>query len=368
MLARLPAVELLTGRDGAGAPVTVAVLSPAASADPAARRALVHAAGGGGVPVPPGLPRLCAADLHTFRPWVASYLPPEDPSWQALVASLPAGPSAAAVPGAVPGGGRGAQPWAPGPRSRRGPATATIVAVVAAAVAGLALLAGGGLVLVSAVREQLAAAGSPADPFPPQRPAPPDAAPPDPAPSDPAAPGPGAVPWPGPAGEPELREQPVRTLVGPSYEEGEETWTMAFEGFPFAFRTPASWGCVATDQTAAPDARGWVCIDEQNPGDRQRVNIRLRPCPAPCGPGERRDLDEAWFDEPADAHPADERTTWDEDPPVRQEGDYALDVSRYFGDAPGGPPRWQLGVYVSSPPQTREEVQKVLNDIVTQTP
>ncbi|GAA3334885.1 hypothetical protein GCM10020358_01000 [Amorphoplanes nipponensis] len=179
-------------------------------------------------------------------------------------------------------------------------------------------------------------------------------------PADPAPEPTGAVP----SGKPTLRSLPVRKLVGPAYAAGEKTYTMGFGGWPFAFRTPGSWGCVA-GRLDLPEAKAWVCVDEGNPGSGQRLQIMLRPCPAPCGATERDRLSTEWFDPGAKARAFDE-STWYVETPRDAKGRYTLDMSHFFTD-PGGAGMWQVGVGAFSPPATRTAIQKVFNDVLTQT-
>lgn len=189
---------------------------------------------------------------------------------------------------------------------------------------------------------------------------------PDPSGTDPSGAG---QPSPAASGEPILRDLPARTLVGPTYAAGEPTFTMAFTGWPFAFRTPGTWGCMG-GRVDLPDAKAWVCLDEQNPRNGQRVNVILRPCPGACGRAERARLSREWF---ATATTAAATTTSDGRTSYIQtehdsKGRYVLDVSHFFGTSAGAAPRWQVGVAGIAPPADRAIVQKVINDMLTQTP
>jgi len=177
------------------------------------------------------------------------------------------------------------------------------------------------------------------------------------------APDPGISPT-APSGKPSLGSAPARTLVGPAYAVGDDTYTMGFTGWPFAFRTPGSWGCVA-GRLDLPDAKAWVCINEGNPGSGQRLQIMLRPCPAPCGPADRARLSTEWFDPGATARTHDESTLYVETPKDAK-GRYTLDMSHFFRTA-GGTQTWQVGVGAYSPPATRADIQKTINDVLTQT-
>jgi hypothetical protein len=167
-----------------------------------------------------------------------------------------------------------------------------------------------------------------------------------------------------PSGKPTLRSVPARTLAGPVYSAADETYTMSFTGWPFAFRTPGTWGCVA-GRVDLPDAKAWVCIDEGNPGSGQRLQIMLRPCPAPCGPAERARLSTEWFDPGAKAKTYDENTSFVETP-TDAKGRYTLDMSHFFRTA-GDPQTWQVGAGAYSPPAKRADIQKTINDVLTQT-
>ena len=181
----------------------------------------------------------------------------------------------------------------------------------------------------------------------------------DPAPPRTTAPEPtGGVP----PGKPALRPAPPRTLVGPAFSAGEDTYTMDFTGWPFAFRTPRTWGCVA-GRVPLPDAKAWVCIDEGDPGSGQRLQIMLRPCPAPCGAAEQARLTTEWFDPGAEGRAHDERTSYVETP-RDDKGRYTLDMSHFF--PAGGTPAWQVGVGGYAPPATKDDIQKIVNDVLTQ--
>lgn len=163
------------------------------------------------------------------------------------------------------------------------------------------------------------------------------------------------------AGKPTLREAPARSLVGPTFSAGEDTYTMDFTGWPFAFRTPGSWGCVA-GKVPLPDAKAWVCIDEGDPGNGQRLQVMLRPC-EPCGAADQKKLTTAWFDKGAKGRVHDARTSYVETPRDAK-GRYTLDMSHFF---PADAPKWQVGVGAFSPPAAKADIQKIFNDVLTQT-
>src|SRR5690606_17414231 len=189
----------------------------------------------------------------------------------------------------------------------------------------------------------------------------PPAAPPPPPPQPTSGPGQAPSPFPG---EPELRDVEAISVLGPVWEDGEETYTMSFPGWPFAFRTPPGWGCLAGSYDPIPEAPAWFCIDESNPDNEQRVNVMLWECPTTCTADEQQAMIEAWLDDPDDAVRPDDLPVayveYEENP----RGHYAIDLS-FFGGA-GGETRWHVGVYAEAPTETRDVVLKILNDILSQ--
>lgn len=167
--------------------------------------------------------------------------------------------------------------------------------------------------------------------------------------------------------KPQLKTAPQVTVLGPVWGAGESTFTMAFNGWPFAFRAGGSWGCMKGSFDKIPDAEVWSCVDEGNPGSKQRVNVLLRKCPSVCDDSTQSRYNDDWLDEPAQAVRSDNRTYYVEDP-SNSNGVYGVDFSRFFAERPGGELTWQVGAYAESPAETKDTVLKVLNDIATQTP
>lgn len=93
----------------------------------------------------------------------------------------------------------------------------------------------------------------------------------------------------------------------------------------------------------------------------------IRRCPTTCTPVEQEEMDRAWLDGPERAVAFDADTVYVET--LRSDGGiYSVDFSHFFAAAPGEPLSWQVGVYVESPPETRDEVLGILNEIRSQTP
>jgi hypothetical protein len=181
----------------------------------------------------------------------------------------------------------------------------------------------------------------------------------------PTAPPAPTAPAPGGSAKPALKDVPQLRVLGPVYGPRESTYTMDFAGWPFAFRTPGTWGCIA-GRVALPDTQARVCIDEGDPGAKHRVGVALRACAKPCSPATQRSYVKQWYDAGQTAKTWDPRTTFAEG--RTPSGLYALDLCRFFGAVRGGPPAWQVCVTGSSPDATKATVQKVVNEIVSQTP
>lgn len=170
--------------------------------------------------------------------------------------------------------------------------------------------------------------------------------------------------------KPTLKSVPARTLVGPSWTASDKTYTMDIAGVPFAFRTPATWGCVK-GKIDIEGAKAWVCIDEGNvfdssapePDRTKRLQFMLRPCPGSCAAGDRLTLDREWFDKDAKIASAGADTSYVE-VARNADGRYTLDMSHYITTTDGT--KWQVAVGTYSRPETRSPVQKIVNDILTQ--
>jgi len=170
-----------------------------------------------------------------------------------------------------------------------------------------------------------------------------------------------------PAGDkPTLRSGvPAKTVVGPSFAAGEETYTMAFPGWPFAFRTPKTWGCIKGSWDSDPNALVWVCIDEGNSSNGQKANVMIRKCATTCTSSERTTMNNDWFDEDGKAKQlSGDDKTWYVETAKDSKGNYTVDMS-HFWSANGA--NWQVGVFVQSPPDTKGQVQKILNEVLSQT-
>ncbi len=160
---------------------------------------------------------------------------------------------------------------------------------------------------------------------------------------------------------------PTVRVIGPSFAAGEDTYTMRFQGWPFAFRVPPTFECFG-GKAPLPDSKAWACIDGENPSGKQRISIMLRPCPTTCTASEQQTMTTAWFDAPGTKPVRKDATTSYLEDSSNERGLYGFDMSHFFGDSPGGPLRWQVGIYVESPTATKASMHKVINEVRTQTP
>ncbi|MGH3731608.1 MAG: hypothetical protein ACRDTU_23110 [Micromonosporaceae bacterium] len=164
-----------------------------------------------------------------------------------------------------------------------------------------------------------------------------------------------------------LRDLTPVSVVGPTWQPGEKTYTFAFRNVPFAFRGGATWGCMSgdweTDDGTPIEGLGWRCIDEKAGKNRPQVDILIRPCGNGCGPEQQAELDSDWLDEPVSYVRRDPTTRYAES---TKNGKYTLVVSHFFGDKPGGKPRYQVGLMLECRPIDKAVAHKVVNDIRTQ--
>ncbi|WP_035859263.1 hypothetical protein [Cryptosporangium arvum] len=153
-------------------------------------------------------------------------------------------------------------------------------------------------------------------------------------------------------------------VTGSIFDSGEQTDLIQREGWPFAFRVPVGWFC---DEAMVIDGANNDGVECRPPGrtNGSSVAVGIRDCESPCDSETQelmnRDIASGTLIE------GDATTSYTE---VANPKDnvYSLFVSHFFGSEPGQPLRWQVVVRGSGPHTDRAAIQKVANDIRTQTP
>jgi hypothetical protein len=361
------AVDVFSGLDSTGAPITVAVLTSAGAADPTVRAAFVELASSSAYAAVAGQVAVHASDLACQRPWAANWQFPGQTGVEEWATILP-GPTGGFVPsgGSVAfAAGPAVEPWQV--KTSQGPVVARKgrrlwVPVLAVSLV-VVVIAGAIVAAIISNRSGHGTGGTgnrSADPVASQSSQPA---------ASPSGSGQASPPaLPGGSEKPTLRQATQRIVAGPSYAQGDSTYLMAFKGWPFAFRTPASWGCLAGKVDNMPDAVGWVCVDEQNAEAKQKLTVMLRPCPTTCTASERSDMSMKWFDGATNVKSVVDDRTWAVEVDDVANDEYSIDLSRFIPATPGETTKWQVAVLTKSPRGTKATVQKIVNDIVTQTP
>jgi len=371
--------RVYTGQDTSGTAVTIAVLVGAAS-DPAARHAFAeavwrHSAGAGS-----GRATVAAADLHAVFPWAATRNPSGHAGAEQLLAGVADRP---ALPGPEPGpvGAPGLAPAAGGAGLAPAAGAAELEPV-----SPLPILPGR---IALPRRSRLARLGGPGGPWPwllgaaggvllvllataaiagvqalwGGEPGPPGTGPTSGAPVGPGPAGPGGS---GDPDLPQLRVAAPVSVVGPSFGPDEPAEPIGFVGWPFAFRAPPGWECFEERLDEIPEAEFYRCEPPAGAGE-QLVAVLLWECPTDCTEGEQEAMLGSWLPEPEFAERLATTPTAYVETGRNRDGFYTVSLGHFAAAEPGGALRWLVGVYVESPVDTRAGVQKVLNDIVSQT-
>jgi hypothetical protein len=176
----------------------------------------------------------------------------------------------------------------------------------------------------------------------------------------------GATPSVGPSlpsdKEPELRPGAAPKVFAEKFDG--KKYVMKFKGWPFAFETHGDWGCLKGTIAELPDAHGWGCVNEKTRSG-QKINIMLRRCVPTCTASVMTEMNKVWLTDAASARKRGDRTFYSETL-KDAEGRYAVDLSHFMAEKPGGPLQWQVGVYTYSPPNISDDVKMTLNSILYQ--
>lgn len=342
-----PQGQVYAGTDINGTGVTILVLAESLAVRPGVRNAFADVVWRHSVGSEPGRVTVYGSDLHAARPWAAVRTRAGGAGAEQLLAALADAAPTAAVPaapvpppppplprGPEPGRSGGAGPWLLG--------AACVLLVM-----GLATVA---TIIGLRVQRDGDQVGLPTE-----RPPPPTGSP---------VPEPTGSAVPEPTGQPALREdaEPV-SLVGPTFAPDEDTYTMAFDGWPFAFRAPKDWTCANGETSPRIEGDIKACFSLAVEG-----GVVLWECRADCDEAEQQEKLDVWFaDEPNQPVP------WGELPPTRyveteatDAGPYAMNLVRFFGTGVGEL-RWMVGLTFESQPDGVEGMQKVVNDVLSQT-
>ena len=139
---------------------------------------------------------------------------------------------------------------------------------------------------------------------------------------------------------------------------------------PFAFRIPKAWRCSPTAVLGGPALDGYACQPADR-ANRQLVVVATKRCVDACDANEQAGLSENWFQRVWDRQPQPltrDQTTMTVEDNGKVSGVYELVLSHFFADAPGEPVCWQVVVDATGPAASHVDVQKITNDIRSQTP
>jgi hypothetical protein len=383
-LAARDAGVVLGGSDPAGRAVALAVLHAAAAADPAARDRLVGAlerlvaqspddivAGAPHDPVPwvatayaPGtmptaaLALLDAAGLGDELSAAAGGLgtavgPDFAPHWEGSPAATtitPAGGAPVAAPPVVQTAG-GAHP---------------LLVVAACILVACAVIGGSGFIARAFVDADEDVTGSRARGLGPTEP--------HPVPSDTSL---GGEPTPptdpfSPTPSPH-RDGPAGPVAGPTFGKDEPTYLMDLRGIPFDFRVPESWGCLRSSKAGAEAVR-WTCVDEGyafsgRTGDPPGGIVEVQRCRPRCDGAQWGEIRDLLPEVPVNWRRTDDTTMYAEwtvgsDEAART----SVALSHVFARLGRGAPDTHVAVRLAGPLDEKRALQKIVNDIRTQTP
>jgi hypothetical protein len=364
-LADHEAGAVFLGEAASGVRAAVAVLGTAAGADAAVRdrfeAAVARLAGFG---------RVLASAPRDLAGWAAVGYESDERLQDAIglldAAALTSGTGGAVTPGSdepafVPHwSGQPNAGWnAPQPPPIAAPSKSSAPAIVIGAViAFVALLIVGGAVVYAVTGGDPKGKAGPSFPPPPTTSATQSPAEPDVTPSMSPLPSPTNVPKPGAPGP----------VAGPTYGKDEKKFHMKLRGLPFEFDAPGTWGCMRSDRE--PFVTRFICVDDGGtfpPSKKDGAGgmIGLQTCAAPCGDGERKALRKAIVVDEGDWKRTDSTTMYAEVRGKDSKGKDAVRVamSHVFASKPGGQLDTAVAVQLTGPPDTKQTMQKLINEI-----
>lgn len=173
------------------------------------------------------------------------------------------------------------------------------------------------------------------------------------------------APVPSPSPTRTAGDGPPGPVAGPTFGKGEDRFRMKLKGFPFEFDAPGTWGCMNSDEE--PFDSRWICVDDGGDlggagGSGAGGMVAVHACPKPCGDGERATMREALAVETGDWRSTDATTMYAE-VEGEDEGERVVRVamSHVFGD--GRTPDTGVAVVLTGPVGQRPAMQKLINEI-----
>jgi hypothetical protein len=158
------------------------------------------------------------------------------------------------------------------------------------------------------------------------------------------------------------RDSPRESLTGPMFVAQDGKVDMKLRGLPFTFLTPRSWGCLAA--SVGVDAKAWRCIDESAGPARPQIDLVLRHCPDVCTEAQRAEVNRAMKHPPTYVAAREANIRFIE---RTVDGSYVMTVDRIFASSAGGLKDWLIVIQATARPADKSTVQKIVNDIYSQT-
>lgn len=178
-----------------------------------------------------------------------------------------------------------------------------------------------------------------------------------------ASPSPSPSPTPSPRPTFQQAATPVAVLGG-SWQPGEATKVQDFEGWPFAFRTPADATCEFF--VGDPGYKAHNCKWGAEPNHTVMAFV-VRRCVNSCDATEQAQFETMTPWKPDGALAVTDPTTKFVNVDYG-DGREQFTMLHYFGPTPGAAPEWVVMVQGNSAKQTRDSALKTMNDVRSQTP
>jgi hypothetical protein len=157
-------------------------------------------------------------------------------------------------------------------------------------------------------------------------------------------------------------------VAGPTFGPADQVYHMDLGGIPFKFDVPLNWSCMPSSKMAAQFLSAWTCYDSNAQGGAGGL-VAVQNCPTPCGPADQAKL-RALLPVPAAVwRSTDPATMYGEESGTLTDGaNKGEQVSRVamtytFAANSGGPVDTMAFAQFTGPPNSKPDMQKVVNDI-----